>query len=132
MMYRKRLNEIKLLDNETATWESVAYPIADYEQMMITLASENSWEFTIKIVGSYMDEQPDFSQASSIDNRYSTISVRNLEDWTNIDGETWISLEWVDWVSSYLVNTPWLKWIWVQITSYTAGNCNVWINGFTS
>ena len=82
-MYRKWLNEIKLLDGVKATGESVAYPIADYEQMMLTLASANNGEFTIKVVGSYMDEQPDFSQASDKDNRWTTISVRNLEDGTN-------------------------------------------------
>lgn len=132
MMYRKWLNEIKLVDWKTATGQSVAYPIADYEQMMLTLASANNGEFTIKVVWSYMDEQPDFSQASDADNRWSTISVRNLEDWTNIDGETWIALEGTDSVSSYLVNVPGLKWIWIKITSYTAGTVNVFLNGFTS
>lgn len=132
MMYRKWLNEIKLVDGATATGQSKAYPIADYEQMMLTLASANNGEFTIKVVGSYMDAQPDFSKASDKDNRWTTISVRNLEDGTNIDGETWISLEGTDSVSSYLVNVPGLKWIWVKVTSYTAGEVNVFINGFTS
>lgn len=132
MMYRKRLNEIKLLDNLSATGESVAYPIADYEQMMLTLASANNGEFTIKVVWSFMDEKPDFSQSSDENNRWSFISVRDLEDGTNIDGTTWISLSGTDAVNSYLVNTPGLKWIWVKLTSYTGGNCNVWLNGFTS
>lgn len=132
MMYRKWLNEIKLIDGATATGQSKAYPIGDYEEMMITLASENNGNFTIKVVGSYMDECPDLSQSSDADNRWSTISVRNLEDGTNIDGETWISLEGTDSVSSYLVNTPGLKWIWIKITAYTAGTVNVFLNGFTS
>lgn len=131
-MYRKWLNEIKLLDNKTATASSVAYPIADYEQIMLTLASENNGSFTIKVVGSYSDDAPDFNSASDVDNRYYTISVRDLNDGTNIDGDTWISLSGTDEVSSYLVNTPWLKWIGVKITAYTAWNCNVWVNGFTS
>lgn len=131
-MYRKWLNEVKLLDNKTATADSVAYPIADYEQMMLTLASANNGEFTIKVVWSFMDEQPDFSKASDEANRWTYISVRDLEDWTNIDGTTWISLSGTDAVNSYLVNTPGLKWIWVKITAYTGGNCNVFLNGFTS
>lgn len=131
-MYRKWLNEIKLLDNAAATGASKPYPMADYEQMMLTLASANNGEFTIKVVWSYMDECPDFTQASDANNRWTTISVRNLEDGTNIDGETGIALEGTDTVASYLVNTPGLKWLGVKITSYTAGNCNVFINGFTS
>lgn len=130
-MQRRWLNEIKLLDNASSTTNSVAYPIADYEHMMLTLASANNGEFTIKVVGSFMDECPDFSQSSDTDNRWTTISVRDLEDGTNIDWETGISLSGTDWVSSYLVNTPGLKWLWVKITSYTAGNCNVFLNGFT-
>ena len=50
MVYRKWLNEIKLLDNAAATGASKPYPMADYEQMMLTLASANNGEFTIKVV----------------------------------------------------------------------------------
>jgi hypothetical protein len=54
-----------------------------------------------------------------------------LEDWTNIDGTTWISIT-TGGVESYLVNTPWLRWIGVVISSYTTGDVDVSLNGFSS
>jgi hypothetical protein len=37
---------------------------------------------------SFQDEAPDFSQAADADNQWTYISVRALEDGTNIDGTT--------------------------------------------
>lgn len=132
MYERKRSESIKLLDGATSAKSSVAYPISDYTQMFISLATDNSAEWTIKIQGSFSDECPDFSQAASADNQWSYISVRNLEDGTNIDGTTGVALEGTDAVIDLLVNTPALRWIGVTITTYTAGTFNVILNGFSS
>lgn len=132
-MYERKWSEgIKLLDGATSAKSSVAYPISDYTQMFISLATGNNAEGTIKIQGSFSDKCPDFSQSADADNQWSYISVRNLEDGTNIDGTTGIALEWTDTVADYLVNTPALRWIGVTITTYTAGTFNVVLNGFSS
>lgn len=131
-MYRKREEGTKLLDSAAEAKSSVAYPVSDYEQMFLTLATDNNAEWTIKIQGSFSVEAPDFSQSADADNQWSYISVRDLEDGTNTDGTTWISLEGTDTVASYLVNTPWLRWLGVTISTYTAGNFNVTFSGFSS
>ena len=132
MNQRKRLESIKLLDWATSATQSVAYPISDYENMMLTLATANNWEWTIKVVWSFQLDKPDFSQSADVDNQWSYISIRDLEDGTNIDGTTGITLAWTDVVASYLVNTPWLRWIGVVISAYTAGDITVSLNGFSS
>jgi hypothetical protein len=43
-MYRKREEGTKLLDGATSAKSSVAYPVSDYEQMFLTLASDNNAE----------------------------------------------------------------------------------------
>lgn len=131
-MYRKWEESIKLLDGATSAKSSVAYPMSDYEQVFLTLATADNAEWTIKIQGSFQNEAPDFSQSADADNQWSYISVRNLEDGTNTDGTTWIALEGTDSVASYLVNTPGIRWIGVTITTYTAGTFNVSLNGFSS
>lgn len=131
-MYRKREEGTKLLDGATSAKSSVAYPVSDYEQMFLTLATADNAEWTIKIQGSFSVEAPDFSQSADADNQWSYISVRNLEDGTNTDGTTWISLEGTDAVLSYLVNTPGLRWLGVTVTTYTAGTFNVTFSGFSS
>jgi hypothetical protein len=100
--------------------------------MMLTLATANNWEWTIKVVWSFQFDKPDFAQSADLDNQWSYISIRDLEDGTNIDGTTGISLSWTDVVNSYLVNTPWLRWIWVVVSSYTAWDITVTLNGFSS
>ena len=131
MIERKWLQSTKLINGATGTAESNPYPIEDYANMMLTIASGDSTEATVKVVGSFQLEKPDFSQSADKDNQWSYISVRNLEDWTNIDGTTWISIT-TGGVESYLVNTPWLRWIWVVISSYTTGEVDVSLNGFSS
>lgn len=128
---RKWLQSTKLIDGATSTTQSNPYPIEDYENMMLTIASGNSPEATVKVVGSFQLEKPDFSQSADVDNQWSYISVRNLEDGTNIDGTTWISIS-TEGVESYLVNTPGLRWVWVVISSYTTGTIDVSLNGFSS
>ena len=132
MIERKWLQSTKLLKAVSSATQSNPYPIEDYANMMLTIAWDNSAECTIKVVGSFQLEKPDFSASADVDNQWSYISVRNLEDGTNIDGTTWIALDGTDGVESYLVNTPWLRWIWVVVSSYTAGDVTVSLNGFSS
>jgi hypothetical protein len=129
-MYRKRLESTKLLDGATSATSSVAYPMSDYDQIFLTIAGDGEW--TIKIQASFQDEAPDFSQAAAADNQWTYISVRALEDGTNIDGTTWITLGGTDAIASYLVNTPWVRWLGATITSYTSGSVDVSLNGFIS
>lgn len=131
MNERKWLQSTKLIDGATGTTQSNPYPIEDYENMMLTIASGNNTEATVKVVGSFQIDAPDFSQSADKDNQWSYISVRNLEDGTNIDGTIWISIS-TGGVNSYLINTPWLRWVWVVISSYTTGEVNVSLNGFSS
>ena len=43
-MYRKREEGTKLLDSAAEAKSSVAYPVSDYEQMFLTLATDNNAE----------------------------------------------------------------------------------------
>lgn len=131
MIERKWLQSTKLLDGVSSATESNPYPIEDYANMMLTVAGGDSAAATIKVVGSFQIEAPDFSQSADVDNQWSYISVRNLEDWTNIDGTVGIEIT-TDGVESYLINTPWLRWVWVVISSYTTWNITVSLNGFSS
>ena len=131
MIERKWLQSTKLLDGATSTTQSNPYPIEDYANMMLTVAGGDSASATIKVVGSFQLEAPDFSQSADVDNQWSYISVRNLEDWTNIDGTVGIEIT-TDGVESYLVNTPGLRWVWVVVSTYTAWDITVSLNGFSS
>lgn len=88
MYERKWLQSTKLINGATSAVESNPYPIEDYANMMLTIASGDTPEATVKVVGSFQLEKPDFSQSADVDNQWSYISVRNLEDGTNIDGTT--------------------------------------------
>ena len=131
MNERKWLTSTRIVAGATSAVSSSPYPIEDYSNIMLTIAGDDSVDATIKVVGSFQFDAPDFSESADVDNQWSYISVRNLEDWTNIDGTTGISLS-TDGVESYLVNTPWLRWVWVVITTYTTGTIDVSLNGFSS
>ena len=47
---------------------------------MLTIAGSDTASATIKVVGSFQLDAPDFSESADVDNQWSYISVRDLED----------------------------------------------------
>ncbi len=77
--------ELVLLDAAAATGTGKAYPVADWQHIMLTLISASSGNFTIKFQGSFSDNMPDFSAAQSATNCWDYIQVKDYEDNSSID-----------------------------------------------
>jgi len=90
-MARKWIDETAVLNAVSATGASNAYPIADFQHIMITLSTDNSANATIKFVGSFQDTQPDFSAAASDTNRWTYVQVKDYQDNSSINGNTGVS-----------------------------------------
>ena len=88
MNERKRLESTRIVDGATSAVSSSPYPIEDYSNIMLTVVGSDTASATLKVVGSFQYDAPDFSQSADADNQWSYISVRDLEDGTNIDGTT--------------------------------------------
>jgi len=118
----KRLSSESLLFNwATETGSTVAMLVTDFMNVVGTLASSGSANFTIKFQWSTQDELPNFAAAQSSTNRRDYIQVKDYQNNASIDGDTWISFAGTDDVRMIEWNTNWLKWIWATITARVAG-----------
>lgn len=128
---RNWIDEVALFSNKLTTGTTVAYPIKDFEHIMLALSSSWSANFTIKFQWSFSDEAPTFSSAQSATNRWDYIDVKDIEDGASIDGDTGVAFVWADDVRLFELWTPWLKWVWATITALTAWSVNLgltWYN----
>jgi len=93
----------------------------DFRNAIFTVIADNSASCTIKFYGSWMEDRPTFASVASITNEYSTVQVVNLENWTGIDGDTWIVLAWSsDWITRYEINENGNNWLWIKMTARAA------------
>ena len=133
MLNRKYPNEIVVFDAVSATGTSD--PISglfDYRNVMLTLSSANSANFTIKFQVSYSDTAPDFSAAASPTNRWDYVNVVDLEDKTNYDWDTGVVFTGTDQVRQFEIDTNGFTWFAATITARSAGDISLHLNAFTN
>jgi hypothetical protein len=104
--------------------------VMDFMNVVATLSSSGSANFTIKFQWSTQDSAPDFATAQSPTNKRDYIQVKDYQNNSSIDGDTWISFAGTDDVRIVEWNTNWLKWIWATITARVAGAINLSIVWF--
>lgn len=126
------MEEKKILNAVSATWSSSAYYIADYQHIMATVSSSWSATFTVKFQWSFSDEAPDFSAAQSSTNKWDYIQVKDYQNNSSIDGDTWISFTGTDDVRMVELNTNGIKWVAATITARTGGTITVWLTAFNN
>lgn len=117
----KRLSsESFLFTGATATGSTIPMLVMDFMNVIATLASSWSANFTIKFQWSIQDTAPNFAAAQSATNRWTYIQVKDYQDNSSIDGNTWISFAGTDAVRMVEWNTNGLKWIGATITARSA------------
>ena len=117
----KRLSsESFLFTWATATGSTIPMLVMDFMNVVATLASSGSANFTIKFQWSIQDSAPNFATAQSTTNRRDYIQVKDYQNNASIDGDTWISFAGTDDVRMIEWNTNGLKWIWATITARSA------------
>lgn len=131
-MGRNRMEEKVILDAVVAIWTGNDYYIADYQHVMFTLSSASSANFTIKFQWSFSDVAPDFSAAQSNTNRWDYIQVKDYQNNSSIDGDTWVAFTGTDDVRQFEMNTNWLKWICATVTARSAWSVSLRLVAFNN
>ncbi len=124
--------EVLIFDAAAAASTGLAYPVADYQNIMLTLSSASSANFTIKFQGSFSSVKPDFSAAQTNANRWDYIQVRDIEDNAAIDGDTWVAFAGTDDVRQFVANLDGLRWICATITARAAGTVSLRLMAFNN
>lgn len=132
MSMRNYLPQVVLFNAKAATGTSIAYPVSDWQHIMLTLSSQSSANFTIKFQGSFSDTVPDFSAAQSATNRWDYIQVKDYQNNSAIDGDTGVAFAGTDDVRQFEVNANGIKWIAATVTARSAGSVNLHLIGFNN
>ena len=106
----------------------------DFRDVVIQLSASNGAQATVKIQASMSDTAPDFSAAQSPTNHWDYIGVYDLNNPNSvIVGDTGIVYAGgatAANVLNLLVNTDYIPWLCVTITSWTSGTVNAVAHGF--
>lgn len=103
--------------------------VEDYEHIMLSLHTDNSANFTVKLQGSNQDDV-NFENAASATNRWDYIQNVDLEDAANLDGDTGFAPTGTDDNREWEVNVNGFKWICLDVTSWTAGNLDARVTAY--
>lgn len=107
-------------------WQSNPQFSWDYRNALFTLIWANSAVLTVKFLSSNQEISPDFSQAASATNQYTTTEAILMSPRTSIDGDTGVVYAWTeDGVTRYEINENVNRWVWVQISWYSAWDVTI-------
>ena len=76
------------LEDTSTSATTPAVDTKDYRNVVVTVAYDASFAGTIKFLGSVERDEPDYSSAKSITNRYSEVQVKDRQDDQAYDGDT--------------------------------------------
>lgn len=120
------------LDGANDTNEGGTIFVKDWNSINLAVASAGTSTMTVKFVGSFAEDAPNFAAAASQSNLWDYVEVVDLDDGSAIDGATGISFAGADAVRQFEVNVSGLTWFGVIITAYTQGNIDVTWLGLTA
>ena len=118
-----------ILSAKAADWVWTTIPVEDYRHATVEIATASSANLTVKAQGAIWDVNEtttvDFSSAASSSNVWDFIQMVDLNDWSPIDWDTWVSFAWTDDVRLLELNVNWVDYINFQVSSYVAWNITV-------
>lgn len=128
-----------LLSAKAATGVGNALDVSKYEHVLVAVSATENASLTFKFQGSIgksstSTEVPDFSTAQALANHWEYIGVIDMQSQSAIiAGDTGVTLN-DDTVPNnvrlYQVNVDALKWLSMEVTSYTDGAITAWLVGF--
>ena len=113
--------EFVILDAATATGAGTAVNVKEFDAVTVMLSCDATATFTVKVLGSAQQDEPDWGTAAGADNHYDFVDATDLQDGASIDGDTGLAVDNVAEVRSLKVDTTGLSWLNLNITAYTDG-----------
>lgn len=111
---------------KAATGVGTEVDVSNYGKVMVAIATASSGNLTVKACGSM--EAPggvDFSAAASPSNPHDFVSMKDLEDAANVDGDTGFVVAGTDDCRQFEINTTGLRTLNFNVTARSAGSVTV-------
>lgn len=101
---------------------------ADFNNLVVSLHTSGSANFTLKCQGSIQDDV-NFNAAKSPTNRWNFVEIISLEDEAKVVGDTGVVATGTDINETYEINANYLKYVTFQVTAHSAGVIALAISG---
>ena len=75
---QQRLEQVILFDAKAATGSTIAFLVADWQNVFLSCYTTDSANFTLKVQASNQIAQPDFSAAASLTNQRAYVQIKDL------------------------------------------------------
>ena len=107
---------------------------ADFEHAIFIFATDGGGDaaLTVKFQGSYAEDCPDFSAATSVTNQWEYIQVVDLENSAGIDGDTGVAVAGADDYRQLEANVNAMRWVNAIISGYTVGEITIKVRLYTN
>ena len=106
--------------------------VSDFQNVIISIDTINSANFTVKFQGSIAEIAPDFLKTQATTNSWDYIEIIDLQNGSAIDGDTGIAPAGSDDHRIFEFNINGLKWVTANLTSWTAGNLQIGFKPFSN
>jgi len=116
-----------IVDDASADGVGSAVDVGAYKDVVVYIATENSADVTIKCQGSFEATAPTWGSARSKTNRWDYIGMWDYDQVDLVKGDTGVVPGGTDITKAYLVNTDFIRFINFELSSYVAGNVNVYL-----
>lgn len=119
-----------ILNAQDATGVGTAMNVSPYRYIVVSIASANSANLTVKCqhsIGSELGSrsEPTWASASSLTNQWDFCAIYDLEDASKIDGDTGVVFSGTDDVRLFKINTDNTFWINFRVTARSAGDVSI-------
>jgi len=118
--HMRNFTDYTILSAKATTGAGNSILVVDFQHKEITLATNGMGAgdtITVKIQGSNSEDAPTWGSAQSLTNQWDYIQCVDMEDGSNIDGDTGITISDADDVRKLRVNVDGLRWITVIVTA---------------
>lgn len=123
------------LSAKAATGVGTNINVADFRHVLVQLSAALNSSLTVKFQASCSVDAPDFSAAQSGTNHWDYIAAYDLQDPSSIIvGDTGVALNNASVAANtrqYVVNTDFMRWFNMEVTSYTDGDVTSVVTGCT-
>lgn len=114
-----------VLSGAAATGAGDAQLVEDFRHVVIHVATDGGATMTVQFQASIMEDEPNWEQSQSQDNKWEYVQVVDLADRSSIDGATGFSVSGSDDNRLFEVNTNLIRWFNARVTGHTGGDVDV-------
>lgn len=110
-----------VLSAKAATGIGQLINVKDFRHILVSIATSDSANLTVKCVGSIEETCPDFTAAQAVGNMYDFLELVDYQNGSKIAGDTGIAFAGTDDYRLFEINTNGMEWMTLRVTAYAAG-----------